>query len=389
MNWSSAKKWLAPIAAVIVGCGVVGIVATRQHPPANTSSPIYVKPLAANEVGPNSMVDPGTPLYGHTAPAFTLTNQFGKQVSLSQFRGKTVVLSFDDAVCTTICPLTTEDMMNAVKTLGPKAAKDIQLLGIDANPQAISVNDVMKYSKDHGMMHSWDFLTGTLPQLKQVWKNYNIEAQVVNDQIDHTPALYIIDPQGKERVLYLTPSTYSSVAAETSILAKDIKKYLPARDGNPVKQVTAQPVTWSPKNTMSLPTVKDGKIDGSVIIGQGKPTLVAFFASWAPNAKIGLEQLDAYSKQPGAPKVIGVDVETTEPNQSWFLNWEKGVHTPDIPIAIDKTGEVADGFKIADLMWISLVNANGKIVWSNDGWIPTKQIQEIVNRKLHPNQPAS
>src|SRR5580658_8048097 len=47
-----------------------------------------------NQAVRNPDVDPGTTLPGITAPAFTLTDQFGQQVSLAQFRGKVLVVAF-------------------------------------------------------------------------------------------------------------------------------------------------------------------------------------------------------------------------------------------------------------------------------------------------------
>jgi cytochrome oxidase Cu insertion factor (SCO1/SenC/PrrC family) len=66
----------------------------------------------------NGNVDIGEPLGGRSAPDFTLVNQFGQPMSLSQFRGKVVLLSFDDALCTTVCPLTTQEMLQAKRLLG-------------------------------------------------------------------------------------------------------------------------------------------------------------------------------------------------------------------------------------------------------------------------------
>src|SRR5262249_15946903 len=82
----------------------------------------------------NPYLDPGTPL-SSPAPDFTLTDQFGKPVSLRSFRGKVVILAFNDSECTTICPLTTTAMVDARVMLGA-AASHVQLLGIDANPSA-------------------------------------------------------------------------------------------------------------------------------------------------------------------------------------------------------------------------------------------------------------
>ena len=80
-----------------------------------------------------------------------------------------VILAFNHSECTTISPPTTQAMLDARAMLG-KAASRVQLLGVDANPTATSVEDVLSYSQLHGMLHQWHFLTGSLAQLKRVWK---------------------------------------------------------------------------------------------------------------------------------------------------------------------------------------------------------------------------
>ena len=96
------------------------------------------------------------------------TNQFGQPMSLSQFRGKVVMLAFEDSQCTTVCPLTTQSMLEAKQLLGA-AGNQVQLLGIVANPAATSVAAVLAYSRSHGLVNQWDFLTGSLAQLKTIW----------------------------------------------------------------------------------------------------------------------------------------------------------------------------------------------------------------------------
>jgi cytochrome oxidase Cu insertion factor (SCO1/SenC/PrrC family) len=141
----------------------------------------------------NPALDPGSSLGGVPAPDIRLENQFGQRMALSQFRGKTVVLAFVDSQCTTVCPLTTVSMVEAKELLGA-AGSHVQLLGVDANPQATSVADVMAYSRAHAMVNQWDFLTGTLPQLQATWRAYHIAVQVQQGMIDHTPALFVIAP---------------------------------------------------------------------------------------------------------------------------------------------------------------------------------------------------
>jgi cytochrome oxidase Cu insertion factor (SCO1/SenC/PrrC family) len=56
-----------------------------------------------NALSANPVVDPGSSLGNKPAPDFTLQNQFGQHVTLSQFHGKAVLLAFVDSHCTTVC----------------------------------------------------------------------------------------------------------------------------------------------------------------------------------------------------------------------------------------------------------------------------------------------
>jgi cytochrome oxidase Cu insertion factor (SCO1/SenC/PrrC family) len=108
----------------------------------------------------NGNVDIGEPLGGRLAPDFTLVNQFGRPMSPSQFRGKVVLLSFDDALCTTVCPLTTQKMLQG-QTASGCSGEDARLLGVDANPGATSTADVVACSRGHqGMQREPDLVIG-------------------------------------------------------------------------------------------------------------------------------------------------------------------------------------------------------------------------------------
>jgi len=147
-------------------------------------------------------------------------------VSLGQFRGKAVVLAFVDARCTTVCPLTTVSMTEAVDLLGPAMSRKVQLIGVDANPDAVSVATVRAYSVAHQMTHSWDFLTGSRSQLSAVWRAYHVYVAAKYGNIDHEPAIYLIDPRGRERALYLTQMAYATVAQQAQLLAHGLSRIL-------------------------------------------------------------------------------------------------------------------------------------------------------------------
>src|SRR6476646_5991543 len=203
---SRRLHWTVLGLSLALGVGIGAAIAIARSSTTAPAAPV------ADTLTPtrlNRNLDPGSPLSA-AAPGFTLTDQFGKRVSLRSFRGKVVVVSFNDPECTTICPLTTTALLHAKELLGPSASR-VELVGVGANPEATQVKWVRDYSRAHGMLHKWRFLTGSLAELKRVWRAYYIAAAVVNGSIDHTPATYLIDPNGRESWLYETPMAYSSV----------------------------------------------------------------------------------------------------------------------------------------------------------------------------------
>ncbi|MDA8261520.1 MAG: SCO family protein [Actinomycetota bacterium] len=136
------------------------------------------------------------------APGFSLVDQYGHTFSLSSFRGKTVVLEFMDPHCTDICPIVSQEFVDAFHYLGANASK-VVFLAVNVNQYHNSVASVQKFSVAHGLnaITSWHFLTGPFASLKPIWANYNIQVLAPNPNADiiHTSLLYFIDPNGQER----------------------------------------------------------------------------------------------------------------------------------------------------------------------------------------------
>jgi cytochrome oxidase Cu insertion factor (SCO1/SenC/PrrC family) len=305
-------------------------------------------------------------------------------MSLSQFRGKVVMLSFEDSECTTVCPLTTQSMLEAKQLLGAAGDK-VQLLGVDANPDATTVADVLAYSRAHGMVNQWDFLTGPLPQLKSIWGAYDVAVQIEQGQIDHTPALFVIDQQGRERKLYLTQMAYSSVGQSAEVLADEIASLLPGHPRVASQQSLATVTDTGPADHVTLPSAPSG--GGTVALGPGQPRLVMFFATWLAEVydlKSELISMNAYvaaARREGLPQLTAVDETVVEPSVQTVRSYLKG--TPlHYPVALDTTGRVADGYQVQDQPWLVLVSASGQIVWSHDGWLSAAALETAAKRAV-------
>jgi cytochrome oxidase Cu insertion factor (SCO1/SenC/PrrC family) len=338
---------------------------------------------SAAEMNPN--LDLGSSLDSLPAPDITLVNQFGQPMSLSQFRGKVVMLGFEDSQCTTVCPLTTQSMLQAKQLLGA-AGNQVQLLGVDANPDATSVADVLSYSRAHGMVNQWDFLTGSLAQLKSVWSAYHIAVQVEKGQIDHTPALFVIDQQGREQKLYLTQMAYSSVGQSAQVLADELSSLLPGHPHVAGQESLASITVQGPSDHVALPSATG---DTNVVLGPGSPHLVLFFATWlseVSDLKSELIDGNAYAaaaRKDGLPPLVAVDETVVEPSAQAVRTYLGSLGTTlNYPVALDTTGRVADGYGVQDQPWLALVSASGKIIWSHDGWLPVTALTAAVKRAM-------
>jgi cytochrome oxidase Cu insertion factor (SCO1/SenC/PrrC family) len=337
--------------------------------------------------GANPDLDPGSSLGGVRAPDLRLTNQFGQPMSLGQFRGKVIILAFVDSRCTTVCPLTTVSMVQARQMLGT-AGDNVQLLGIDANPAATSVADVMSYSRAHGMVNQWDFLTGSLAQLKVAWKAFSVYVQIEKGQVDHTPALFVIDQRGRERKVYLTTMSYASIGQEAQVLAQETASLLPGHPKPASEQSLAYIRGLGPAVRERLPAVPSG----SVTLGPGQPRLILFFATWLTETSdlqaqmLALNNYAKASRNGRLPALTAVDEAVTEASPGAAAAFLRHLgHPPAYPVGLDLTGRLADGYGVQDQPWFALTNAHGKIVWKHDGWLPVSALERDVRAAVSPS----
>lgn len=138
-----------------------------------------------------------------TAPAVSLTDQRGSQISLSRFKGSVVILSFFDAACDDICPVLTTELVGAFQDLGRDASR-VVVLTVNTDPLSLapSAASSVLQSSGIGLLDNWHFLTGSLRQLESVWTAYGIavDADPVTNKVSHNDALYFVDPSGRVRL---------------------------------------------------------------------------------------------------------------------------------------------------------------------------------------------
>jgi len=143
-------------------------------------------------------------LVDQPAPDFTLTDQNGRRVSLSDFRGKWVVMTWIYTHCMTVCPALKAEMKIVQTGLGDAVARDVQLVTITFDPER-DTPEVMKADAQtlKADIPGWSWLTGTKAETDAVADAYGVAFVPKPDgMFDHTALVTLVDPQGRERHRY-------------------------------------------------------------------------------------------------------------------------------------------------------------------------------------------
>lgn len=151
---------------------------------------------------------------------FTLTSAAGP-VSLSDFRGKVVVLYFGYTFCPDVCPTTMSDLAAAMRIMGRKA-DDVQVVMISVDPARDTPQLLEKY------VQTFDpaFIGITGPDIATVAKNYGVfysKHEGTADTgylIDHTASMMVLDREGRLVLILGFGTTPKDIASDLSHIIK-------------------------------------------------------------------------------------------------------------------------------------------------------------------------
>ena len=127
----------------------------------------------------------GTELNPEQAPEFTLIDHTGESVSLLDFRGEVVLLTFLYTNCPDVCPLVTANLQQAHMLLAPEEVDRVNFLTISVDPRGDNMEQVREYTRYMGMEGRWRYLIGAEEELSPIWSQYWL-APVVTE-VDSDP----------------------------------------------------------------------------------------------------------------------------------------------------------------------------------------------------------
>lgn len=161
----------------------------------------------------------GNRLEPQPAPDFTLIDQRGEVVRLSDLRGDVVVLTFIYTHCPDICPLIAQRLRTTVARLPDSIGARVTMLAVTVDPARDTPAALQAFSETHGLANDprWHALTGDPTALEAVWDAWSINpaalladddhghghgTPTVDTLLGHSTPVFVIDRQGRERTVF-------------------------------------------------------------------------------------------------------------------------------------------------------------------------------------------
>ncbi len=157
------------------------------------------EPLVARRLklleAPQATVKPGDPV-----PDFTLIDQTGRSLTLSQLAGKVVAVTF----IYTSCPLPdycfrlANNFGQLNQRFSGRMGRDLVLLSISFDPVHDQPAVLEKYASTwKADPESWHFLTGPLDEVKAVSRRFGLNFWAADFYVTHSLHTLVIDRQGR------------------------------------------------------------------------------------------------------------------------------------------------------------------------------------------------
>ena len=329
---------------------------------------------------------------GRVAPDFQLTDQSGRPVSLSQFRGRSVVLSFNDDQCTDVCTLLAEDVVRADQYLGQIGSGRVVFLSVNVNPFYPQVSAVRQWTDDNELasVSNWYFGTGPVSALQKIWKEYGVYVgtDAASRTVTHSTLIEFIDPSGRIRATGDFGQNAVDVNPYSHGLAQAAVDLLPATQRTKVAGPQASAGRGSGGGLgqqapdFSLPVLSGAPgtaTGGSVTLQslRGQPVVLNFWASTCQGCK---SELAAFAQVAAAdPKIhfVGVDVADPSPSTARDLAAQAGDH---YPVLADRSGQVAAGYGVSGLPTTVYVDPNGAVAVVHPGAMTAEQLRYTLGQ---------
>lgn len=133
---------------------------------------------------------------GVRAPDFELRNQDGEKVSMREFRGEPVLVTFLYTHCEDTCPAQAQTARGALDELG----EDVPALAVAVDPPRDTAESARAFLAEQRATGRLQFVLGSKGDLRPLWEAFFIAPQTVTQE--HQARFTLVDKRGYQRVGY-------------------------------------------------------------------------------------------------------------------------------------------------------------------------------------------
>ncbi|WP_412026446.1 SCO family protein [Deinococcus yunweiensis] len=143
---------------------------------------------------------------GRVAPPLVGTGEDGRPLALGALKGRAVVVFFGFLQCPNICPTTLASLERVRQALPPGQRDRVQTLLVSVDPTRDTVPKLREYVRFFSP--SARGLIIPEPQLRKTAAAWGVGYEYTDItgpqtyQVSHTTGVYLIDPQGEQRVVW-------------------------------------------------------------------------------------------------------------------------------------------------------------------------------------------
>ena len=175
---------LTLVLVAVLSLGALALVASGEDGGAIEAEPLTEATGFAGAVLPKDV----------PAPDFELRDQDGEPVSMRDFRGQPVIVTFLYTHCDETCPPQAQQIKGAMDELG----RDVPALAIAVDPPNDTQASARAFLSKARMTGRMDFVLGSEAQLRPLWEGYAIQPQL--PAAEHQARIVLVDRAGFQRV---------------------------------------------------------------------------------------------------------------------------------------------------------------------------------------------
>ncbi len=129
---------------------------------------------------------------------FNLTDQTGKPISLGDYKGSPVMVTFLYTDCKDICPITAQQIRGAMDILGT----DVPVVAITSDPENDTPAKVKSWLALQHLQGRMQWALGNPAEVQSTWQAWGVAGQT--KQSDHSAYVFVLDRDGRRCVSWPT-----------------------------------------------------------------------------------------------------------------------------------------------------------------------------------------